>query len=191
MASLEEKKDFGRGHEPLPDLDIVEREVDVSDFRWIDLPGLAIFWVLMFVVFLQFFTRYILNDSLGWTEEVARFLLILVGFVGAILGARKGTHIFLEFFYRFLPAKVSKGLAIIAELISLGFYGYMSWVGVKLAMKTQQNMVSIPVPKSVIYWAVSFSLALMALFSVYWLVHKIRQDSKELVAEVEEHLIAE
>ncbi len=50
---------------------------------------LVIFWVLAFVVFLQFFTRYVLNNSLGWTEEIARFLLIGVTFIGSVMAVRK------------------------------------------------------------------------------------------------------
>ena len=46
-------------------------------WRW------RIFWVLGATVFYQFFTRYVLNDSAAWTEEIARYLLIAMVFVGA------------------------------------------------------------------------------------------------------------
>ncbi|HBS98909.1 MAG TPA: TRAP transporter small permease, partial [Citreicella sp.] len=48
--------------------DLDSQEIDLSDLRWQDGLVLAIFWILALVVFLQFFTRYVLNDSLGWTE---------------------------------------------------------------------------------------------------------------------------
>lgn len=170
---------------------IEEQEVDVSDVKWIDTPVLIIFWALMAVVFLQFFTRYVLNDSLGWTEEVARFLLILVGFIGAITAVRKGSHIFLEFFYRFVPAKFGKLLAVIAETVTFGFYSFAAWITVGLAQKTKQSMISIDVPKSLIYWAVAASFAFMALHSLIWLLRKIRQDSAQVIAELEEHALSE
>ena len=37
-----------------------------------DWLAFVIFWSLAFIVFLQFFTRYVLNDSLAWTEEIMR-----------------------------------------------------------------------------------------------------------------------
>ena len=70
-----------------------EAHVDLSDLRWSDALVFAIFWILFGIVFLQFFTRYVLNNSLGWTEEIARYLLILVTFVGSVTAMRKGSHI--------------------------------------------------------------------------------------------------
>lgn len=143
----------------------ISKHEDIADFRLADIPGLILLWVLMVVVFMQFFTRYILNDSLGWTEEAARFLLILVGFVGSVLAVRKNSHIALEFFYRFVPEVVGKAMRPLADLVTFIFYLYLSYVGVKLAQITGQNMVSIPVPKNLIYWAVVVALLAMAFYA--------------------------
>ena len=55
-----------------------------------DLLGLA------FIVFLQFFTRYVLNDSLAWTEEIARYGLMWIMFIGGAMVTRRNTHIAVE-----------------------------------------------------------------------------------------------
>ena len=39
-------------------------EVDLKQYGIEDWATLAIFWLMAFAVFLQFFTRYVLNDSL-------------------------------------------------------------------------------------------------------------------------------
>ncbi|GAB3480040.1 TRAP transporter small permease [Marinomonas epiphytica] len=184
------KSELEKSTQPLA-ADTQSPEENTFQFSWVALPGLIVFWVLMAVVFLQFFTRYVLNDSMGWTEEVSRFLLILVGFLGSVLCVRKGAHIFLEFFYRFVSVGAAKWLAVLAEAITIGFYSLMAWVGADLAMKTKQNMVSIPIPKSYIYWSVSLSFAAMAIFSLIWLVHKIRSSGSQLVSEIEERAISD
>ncbi len=61
--------------------------------NWI---AFVLFWALAFIVFLQFFTRYILNDSLAWTEEIARYGLMWLAFIGGAVVTRKKTHIAVE-----------------------------------------------------------------------------------------------
>lgn len=177
----------GRAKEARPDVTFTDSEIDISDFGLTDLPGLIALWFLAVIVFLQFFTRYVLNDSLAWTEEIARYVLILVAFFGAISVTRKGTHIFLEFFYRYLSPRAGKWLAVIMELVSVVFYGYLTWLAVELAQKTRTKMASVEIPKSLLYWGVVVALAAMTVFSIYWLVRKIRQSPEDVLRELEEH----
>lgn len=176
----------GRAGQVRPSADIAEGRPDLSDLRLVDVPGFVAFWCLAVIVFLQFFTRYVLNDSLAWTEEIARYVLILVAFFGAITVTRKGTHIFLEFFYRLIPAAAGKWLAVLMECISTFFYGYMAWVAVQLALKTKTKMASAEIPKSLLYWCVAASLAVMAVFSLIWLIRKLRQTPDQVIRDLQQ-----
>ncbi|MCB1481896.1 MAG: TRAP transporter small permease [Rhodobiaceae bacterium] len=161
------------------------------EIRLVDLPGLIALWSLAIIVFLQFFTRYVLNDSLAWTEEIARYVLILVAFLGAITVTRKGTHIFLEFFYRYLPATAGKWLSVAMEAMSLFFYGYMAIIAAELAQKTRTKMASAEIPKSLVYWAVAAGLAVMAFYSLVWLIRKMRQKPEDVVRDIEAHTLSD
>ena len=59
-----------------------DEAVDLSDTPIEAWLALAFFWALGLTVFYQFFTRYVLNDSAAWTEEIARYLLIATVFIG-------------------------------------------------------------------------------------------------------------
>src|SRR5258708_35877163 len=61
-----------------------------------DWIAFVLFWALAIIVFLQFFTRYIMNDSLSWTEEIARYGLMSLAFIGGAIVTRKKTHIAVE-----------------------------------------------------------------------------------------------
>lgn len=147
------------------DLVIEDEPIDLSDVSWGEGLVLALFWVLAGVVFLQFFTRYVLNDSLGWTEEIARFLLIAVTFVGSIMAVRKQSHIAVEILYRWLPRASRRALQFVVDVIATVFYAALTWFTVQLAGRTFQMMVSIDVPKSYVYWGVAACFAVMTLFS--------------------------
>ncbi|GAB2205212.1 TRAP transporter small permease [Roseibium sp. ROS1] len=165
-----------------------ETETDLSALKWIDAPGILVFWVLAVVVFLQFFTRYVLNDSLAWTEEVARYLLILVCFLGAITATRRGAHITLEFLMRMVPPRLAKSLTVLSQTITLGFFASMTWIGIELTQKTRQKMISLPIPKAWIYTICVVALGLMAFYSAIWLWRRLRQSPEDLVRSLDDHL---
>src|SRR6267142_2836141 len=62
--------------------DEAPKGADLSQYAVEDWLALAIFWIMALCVFLQFFTRYVLNDSYAWTEEIATYCLIGVVFIG-------------------------------------------------------------------------------------------------------------
>ena len=65
-----------------------------------DIISLLIFWGLAMLLFAQFFSRYVLSASLGWSEEIARYLLILLAFSGASIASRNDlTVVLLLTFY--------------------------------------------------------------------------------------------
>jgi len=185
------KTNEGRAPGARPDIEFNDADTDLSDFSIVDLPGLIALWGLALIVFLQFFTRYVLNDSLAWTEEIARYILIIVAYFGAVAVTRKGTHIFLEFFYRYLSPRTGKWLAVAMELVSMMLYGYLAYQAVILAQKTKTKMASVEFPKSILYWCVSGALAAMALFSLFWLIRKIRQSPDDVLRDIEEHSLHE
>jgi TRAP-type C4-dicarboxylate transport system permease small subunit len=155
--------------------------IDVSDIQWDDVPAFLLFWALALVVFAQFFTRYVLNDSLGWTEEIARYLLIGVTFIGAVIATRKGTHIAIEMVYAYLPRRLRQALSAGVDVVLVGFYAWLAWQGAKLAMRTNSLMVSIELPKSIIYWSVAVGFAGMALYQLWRLVRHIRTGTSPLI----------
>ena len=65
-----------------------------------------------FIVFLQFFTRYILNDSLAWTEEIARYGLMCVTFIGGAMVTRRHSHIAVVLLPNLLPAWTPIDIAV-------------------------------------------------------------------------------
>jgi TRAP-type transport system small permease protein len=146
---------------------VADEEVDLSLYGWEDWLALGIFWVLAAVVFIQFFTRYALNDSAGWTEEIARYLLICMVFVGGSISVRKNNHIQVDVLYRFLPPPVARALSTAVDAVRIAFFGYAAWLTwVLIAKIGEQRMAIIDWPIGIVYSVVLFGFVVMCLRAV-------------------------
>lgn len=163
------------------DIRAEEEALDLSDVQWDDAPAFILFWALAAVVFTQFFTRYVLNDSLGWTEEIARYLLIGVTFIGGMMVVRKGSNIAIEVFYLFVPRDLRRVVSTFVDVTLIGVYGWFTWLCAKLAMRTLSMMVSLDLPKSVIYWAVAAGFAGMTIYQLRRTVLHWRSGTSNLI----------
>ena len=144
------------------EFDVHDEPVDISHYRFEDWAAFGIFWVLAAVIFYQFFTRYALNNSASWTEEIARYLLIATAFVGAAVNVRKNNHIQVDFFYRILPRWVTRPMAIFVDAARIAFLGYCVWLTISLMMKIgSQRMAIVDWPIGIVYGFVAFGFALM------------------------------
>lgn len=136
--------------------------IDLSEYRWEDWFTLLVFWSLALTVFYQFFTRYVLNDSAAWTEEIARYLLIVVTFLGASMGARRNTHIHVEFLYRYLPAVVGRFMATAVDVVRVLFLGYASWLAIALVPRMANlSMTVVDLSMQYVYALVAAGFVLM------------------------------
>ncbi len=158
-----------------------EEKIDLSDQRPDDYVVLILFWVLAFVVFLQFFTRYILNDSIAWTEEIARFLLIGVTFIGSIMATRKQSHIAVEFIYRWIPRLGRRIAQTLIDVLTTGFFIMLAVFSAQIAGRTRQMMVSLDIPKGTVYWIVTAAFVCMALYSAWHTWRHLRTGTSKLI----------
>jgi TRAP-type transport system small permease protein len=141
--------------------------VDLSHVTFEGWVALGLFWLLGLTVFYQFFTRYVLNDSAAWTEEIARYLLIAVVFVGAAIGVAKNNHIQVDLLYRFLPHRVGRTLALAVDVIRVLFCGTMVVLTAQMMQKlVHYKMTIIDLPMNLIYGLCLFGFAAMTLRSV-------------------------
>jgi TRAP-type C4-dicarboxylate transport system permease small subunit len=153
-----------------------DQAIDLSVYGWEDWLTLAFFWALALVVFYQFFTRYVLGDSAAWTEEIARYLLIVICFVGASMAVRRNTHIHVEFLYRYLPAKVGRVLSTCVDVVRVAFLCYAVWLTFLLIPKVaHMKMTVVDFPLYYMYGLVAFGFAMMTFRAVQVAIRHWRQ----------------
>jgi TRAP-type C4-dicarboxylate transport system permease small subunit len=141
--------------------------VDLSDYAFEDWLALALFWGMALAVFLQFFTRYVLNDSFAWTEEIATNLNVALVFVGSAMCVRLSRHIQVDFIYRYLPVGVARVLSTTIDVVRLVFFAYAAFLVWRfMDIVADEEMTTIPLPKNLTYGFVFIGFLLMCFRSV-------------------------
>ena len=127
--------------------------------------------VIVVSVFLQVFFRYILQDPLSWTEELARSCLIWLTFLGSALAIRAKGHFVLEIVTSRLTGKKRLLWELALVIITAVFLIVMIYNGIiMLPMLSLQVSASLQIPMSYIYLAISIgsSLMLFHVALIFW-----------------------
>lgn len=85
--------------------------------------------VIVGSLILGVFFRYVLQNSLSWTDEVAMFCFSWIVLLAAALLVRESGHVRVELIENYLPAVVVRLLRIGIELLVLLTGVYMVWTG--------------------------------------------------------------
>ncbi len=136
--------------------------VDLSGYAFEDWLALGLFWAMCLAVFVQFFTRYVLNDSFAWTEEIASNLNVALVFVGSAMCVRLSRHIQVDFLYRYLPPRAGRLLATGVDIVRVAFFAYgavLIWRFMDIV--ADEQMTTIALPKNLAYAFVFAGFVLM------------------------------
>ena len=146
---------------------VEDAPIDLSHYLFEDWLSLGFFWLLGLCVFYQFFTRYVLNDSAAWTEEIARYLLMSTVFVAIGACVRRTRHIHVDFLYRLLPTLAGRALSTAVDVMRFAFFAVAT--GLTIQMMTRMGslqMTIIDLPMNLIYGVCAFGFAAAAVRSV-------------------------
>ena len=119
------------------------------------------------LVFLQFFTRYVLNNSYAWTEELAVYCLIPVVFIGSAMCVRRSRHIQVNILYRYLPKAPARVLSTLVDVARTLFFAYVAYLVARYSLAVDNEpMTTIDWNKSHVYWLAFAGFVLMVVRSV-------------------------
>lgn len=169
---------------------VTDAPIELSHYLVEDWVALAFFWLLGLCVFYQFFTRYALNDSAAWTEEIARYLLICIVFIGIASAVRRTRHIHVDFLYRLIPARLGRALSTIIDAGRIVFFAIA--VGLTIQMMTRMTalqMTIIDLPVNIVYGVCVVGFAAATFRSVQVAIENWRRGFSLL--ERPEHAIDE
>ena len=145
--------------------------------------------ILTVVVAMGVFFRYVLSDSLPWTDEVSGYLLAWITFMSAITALERGKHINFDGILMVVPPKARRVLEMVGDVFLFGFLVVLVVYGFQASTQLMnQTAISFDMPMGVIYSVVPISALLMMVVLVYrWFVpRKFATGLKAEIAEATE-----
>jgi TRAP-type C4-dicarboxylate transport system permease small subunit len=143
--------------------------------RWVERLLVLLGTTMAAVVAAQVFFRYGLNRSLFWSEELARYQLVWLSFLGATVAYRRQANPSIDALYRRLPPGAQQGVAIVAHLCALGLFGIMVVYGSQFAhfVRTQISP-ALHLPKWLPHAVIPLSGSILLVHALAFLLHEIR-----------------
>jgi TRAP-type transport system small permease protein len=92
---------------------------------------IAIMATMSVLVVTNVVTRYVLNFSIVWVEEVTRYMMVWVGFVGSGLVLRYGAHIAVDAFQDVVPAAIARVVRGAIVVLLAATFAYLTWLGAR------------------------------------------------------------
>jgi TRAP-type C4-dicarboxylate transport system permease small subunit len=155
---------------------VTDEPIDLSHYSVEAWVAFGFFWLLALNIFYQFFTRYVLNDSAAWTEEIARYLLICVVFIGMAAAVRTNTHIHVDFFYRLMPAGMARAVSTLVDVLRIVFFGVATVLTWQMMQKmSTYKMTIIDLPMNTVYAVCMVGFGAAAIRAVQVAVRHWRQ----------------
>jgi len=136
-----------------------------------------LFVVMTLITFLQVVGRYVFGVSYFWAEELARFTMIWIVFLGASVSVGLKAHTRIDFFINLLSPKVRKYIEIFNSLACLAFILFVSYNSIDIIRITTRNLsTGLRIPLALIYIALPVSGILMTVYflaQIYFLLKTI------------------
>ena len=139
----------------------------------------AIMAALVLDVLWQVFTRFLLNNPSSYTEELARYLMIWVGLLGAGYAAGKKLHLAVDLLPRKLTGNRERALGLVIQMLTLLFaLSILVGGGSRLVwtmLYLGQTSAGLQIPLGYVYLVVPLSGLVMTFYTACDLVQTLRR----------------
>ncbi len=137
---------------------------DTTD-KIITILVVSLLFLLSLLLSLAVFYRYILNDSIYWSSEVARYMLAYIVFLGSTIAHKSKEHIRIDIIFPYISNKVKKFIELCIALFFILFWSIILWGSYKLfPLFLMQSTATLGIPYAYAFMALPIS-------AVIWLIY--------------------
>ena len=139
--------------------------------------GALLIFVMSFFAFANVISRYVVNLSLNFTEELNVYFFVWLTFLGSSIAAREGSHMSISMLYDLFPKAGRKALYIFNQSISMLLFLALGYCGVlevldEMALSATTETIVVPV------WWFTGAIPVGSALLVFRIFLKTREDLK-------------
>ncbi|MGO4890487.1 TRAP transporter small permease [Anaerobacillus sp. MEB173] len=129
--------------------------------------------LMLLSILIQVVLRYVFNTGLSWPEELTKFLMAWMTFIGSAIAIKQSEHISLDILVNKLSNKPQFFLIMVSRILILSFFAFFTYVGLEMALNSQvfrADALGIS-----LFWP-RISMAIGGLLMILHTVHLIFKD---------------
>ena len=143
--------------------------------------------LMLLIVSIQVFCRYILHSGFYWMPELARYLLVGFSFLAGSMALRRKELVGVTFVYKFFSPKLRRWIELISEMLIIFFllvgisFGFKT---AKFIIQTGQLSPGLQIPIGFFYLPIPISFLLMlitSIISIFNLMFKYSQEDTDML----------
>jgi len=147
---------------------------DIID-KQISLFVVTLVLLLSVLLSVSVFYRYVLNDSIYWSGEVARYMLAYIVFLGATIAHKYKEHIRIDIIFSYLNFSNKKNIEIMIAFFFILFWSIVLVGSIKLLpLFLMQKTATLEIPYT-------YAFAPLPISSIIWIIYCIDDILRELV----------
>jgi len=151
----------------------VLEKLSVTINRWIEYLLFGLGFTMTVVVAVQVLFRYGFNQSLFWSEELARYLLVWLSFLGASAAYRRKVHPGIDILQAKFPGALQKISIITVHVASLILFAVMIFFGYRFAYFVRlQISPALYLPKWIVFSIIPISGTILMIHGINFLLQE-------------------
>lgn len=130
------------------------------------------------IIFIQVIARYVFNNSLSWSEELARYMFIWLVYIGISLGCKEMKHLRIDAFIKIFPKKARPWVLVFSDFLFLAFAIYITYTGIHYTVMIFNQGDYSPachIPMWIIDMAPAVGFGLSCIREIQTIIYRIKK----------------
>ena len=141
--------------------------VDLWLTRLLDAAVVGMAILLFSLLNVAVFTRFVMNSSVSWSEELPAHILAALTFIGAAYLTRTSEHLGFDAVVRIMRPTLKRVIMAGNLILIAGFGAMLAWYGgIAAASFGSRMLISVDLPMGLFRWAMPVGGALIAVVSL-------------------------